>query len=124
MFVSNRKGAFTLAEMMLCLACIPWIIVVVGAMVRIMVNVPRYELSQLDILKLQLTQMLNRASNVTHSMGRIEYNHNGLRFTIELDGKRLVKRPGYEILGLDIVEFVGLEGGVKVCDKKQCVAIK
>lgn len=124
MFVCHRKGAFTLVEMMVGLVTIPFIVVLVSAMLRVMVHVPTYQLTQRDLLALQLKQVLNRGSHIKYEGHALTYDHNGQQFKIERDGARLVKRPGYEIISLDIVEFEAREGAVKVCDAKGCSIIK
>lgn len=123
MSLFSSKSGFTLIETLLALACIPMLLVLVYGMIKVMSHTKPQEISQLEVLELQLSQSLIRASNIVYEEDSISYSYNNQLFTIMKDGERLVRTPGYEFLLTNLKEFQISNHSIKVCDEVSCFEI-
>ena len=120
----NNKG-FTLIEMTVVLLFIP----VIMSLTLIILSLIKKELpviiSQEDVFQLQIRQLLLRSNQVSFGDDIITFLYNENKFEISFHNNRLVKRPGYEILLMDVMAirndeycFVIITKSKEVCIEK------
>ncbi|WP_415776613.1 hypothetical protein [Erysipelothrix urinaevulpis] len=78
-----------------------------------MVNYQFPKLSQNDLFKVQLYQLLSRAK-ITDCSERLLYTYDKKEYEIKEDRDRIIKTPGYEILMFDVND-VYFEDGNGYC---------
>lgn len=100
-----KSRGFTLLEMLIVLLCVPLIIELTIPLYRFMIIKEDTSINQGDIFLLQFKQLLYR-SKLKDVMDDVIYvSIENKEYQIYLDGERIVKTPGYEILLEDVEEF-------------------
>lgn len=123
MFIHDNKYGFTLIETLVALACMPLLLMVVSAILKVMISHQNEGILQIEVLELQLRQTLARSSNISLMSESITYSFNNQNFSILRDGNRLIRTPGYEILITNLTKFELLESTVIICDENACIEI-
>lgn len=104
LYVDNlMKKGFTLIEMLVGLFFIPMILGLTLGILGLLKTKEESTVDQVDVFGLQIRQFLNQASNVEIIDSSIVGSYNDKEFEIFFDRNRLVKRPGYEILLMDVI---------------------
>lgn len=98
----NKKG-FTLIEMIIVLLFIPVILSLTLSLLSLMKKELPELVTQEEVFLLQIRQLLLRANHVVYEEGLIRFTYNMTEFEISHHNNRLVKRPGYEILLMNVV---------------------
>ncbi|CAM4194249.1 hypothetical protein ERAQ111492_01730 [Erysipelothrix aquatica] len=89
----------------------------------LMVKIHRPTIYPISVFKLQLTQLINRASNVNVENGILSFSFDEQQFAISCKDSRVVKEPGYEIL-IDEVTTCQIDRSLmNVCTKDKCEAM-
>lgn len=100
----DNKG-FTLVEMLIVLLFIPIIISLTLALMSLIKKELPLIINQEDIFLLQIKQLLQRSHNIKYEDNAITFTYNLKEFEISHHQNRLVKRPGYEILLMNVISI-------------------
>ena len=94
------KG-FTLLETLLVCLFIPMVMTLAVGILLAMTNFEVPHLNQDDLFKVQLRQMLSR-STILECDETLTFTKNNKEFYLSLDERRIVKKPGFEILLFEV----------------------
>ena len=98
------KKGFTMLETLISCLFIPLVMSLVVAMLSLMNQFRADTLNQEDVFKVQLRQMLSR-SKILDCQEVFSFSKNNTVFELSLHNRRLVKKPGFEILLYDVDGF-------------------
>ena len=120
----NNKG-FTLIEMTVVLLFIPVILSITLILLNLMDKKLPAIINQEDIFQLQVKQLMLRSNHISFDEKKITFMYSEKEFEISYHNNRLVKRPGYEILLMDVIAvrndvhcFVVITKSKEVCIEK------
>lgn len=93
------KKGFILIEVLLSLIISGFMMILISGISNVLMNFPEITyVSQLDMFCLQMDQLLSISKNHEIKNNALCFDLDLRHFCIEVDEKRLVKKPGYEIV--------------------------
>jgi competence protein ComGF len=93
------KKGYILAEFLIAMIAMCFMLVILSSISIALLQLPEITfVTQLDLFKLQIAQVLERSKNFKLEDQSLCFNLDYRYFCIENVDKRLIKKPGYEIL--------------------------
>ena len=119
-----RKG-FTLIEMLIGLLFIPAVVLLSLSILSLMNKENINSMDQSQVFELQMRQFLIHSADLYVQDGILNGTYNDQAFEVLYDRKRLIKRPGYQILleDLESVIFKGRCMNLVTKDREFCIEI-
>lgn len=93
------KKGFILIEVLLSLIISGFMMILISGISNVLMNFPEITyVSQLDMFSLQMDQLLSISKNHEIKNNALCFDLDLRHFCLEFEDKRLVKKPGYEIV--------------------------
>jgi hypothetical protein len=97
------KKGFILVEVLISMVIVGQLIILISSISNVLMNLPKIAyVTQLDMFKLQMDQLLSISKNHEIVDNSLCFDLDLRRFCLESEKNRLVKKPGYEIVLVNI----------------------